>query len=58
VTRPTPPDGPEGPAADDPDGAPARPRVPPEEMGGDPACWLGLVEDWRDADAEPDADAP
>ena len=27
----------------------ARPPLPVEEMGGDPACWLGLVEDHRDA---------
>jgi hypothetical protein len=39
-----------GPAAPTPDGeTPARRPVPFSEMGGDPACWAGLVEDWRDA---------
>ena len=39
--------------------AATRPPIPIEEMGGDPACWLGLVEDHRDAAAPPDeADEP
>jgi hypothetical protein len=36
-----------GPSDEEP-GEVTRPSVPLEEMGGDPACWLGLVEDHRD----------
>jgi hypothetical protein len=36
-----------------------RPPLPLSEMGGDPACWAGLVEDVRDAPAaEPPEGGP
>ena len=48
---PEPPDG-DRPSGGEPGEAPPpeapRRTVPLEEMGGDPACWLGLVEDHRD----------
>ena len=35
----------------DDDGAvPRRVALDPSEMGGDPVCWVGLVDDHRDHD--------